>query len=118
MRANHRALPSRKIARAFRALKNSIVWNTMSFKEKHEIKFNHRLELKAQLNKEFYAKHYEFTLKELEGDTITDADILEIRRIESEIADQVARAMSIPLIPRTSKPKAKKNDGNMNYLFA
>lgn len=118
MRANNRALPSRKIARVFRQLKKSTAWNLMSFSDRIEIAFNHRLELKAQLNKEFYAKHYEFSLKELEGDTITDEDIKAIRAVEVEISEQVEKAMSIPFIPKTSKPKAKKNGGNMDFLYA
>lgn len=116
---NKKNLPSRKIARAFRIYKDSIVWKSMNDKNKKEELFNHRLELKAQLNREFCAKHFGFTLKELADDIITDEEIKALLAAEAEIAAKVEQEMTITVETKNSRKRtASRADGNMNHLFA
>lgn len=112
-------LPSRRIARAFRTLKKSEQWQAMSFKEKHEAIFNHKLELKAQLNKEYYAKHFEFSLKELEDSFITEAEINALLEEEKIISKNVEEKFASFTEGKLSKKRTSASQNrNMDRLFS
>lgn len=118
MSAKH-YLPSRKLSRTFREFKRTTEWQTMTFQEKHEFLFNHKIQLKALLNKEFYANRYGFTLKELENDSITDEDIKDLLKEEKIISEHVEIEMSSYLYGNQNKKKIteKTNKRSVSHLY-